>query len=235
MDWRPDPQILEKTATREPSKPLPGATDKTIKTGFDGFDGSQLAVFSQIEATPDAAPSDQELVAATAILNRAGVRIMRLEGGEAIGVWSDLDLPAIRAALRILGMGELPVRYLDGPAVPLKYKLRRIAGEPVPEYVRLEMERSSEPWKVREQMLGLAWRFVPWPAVPEPAYSIDPATGVRPINEWGGACGGGFVSAARFGPGDLVIPRTRRKTTRKPPTPRKRRGEVDFQERNETK
>jgi hypothetical protein len=161
-------------------------------------------------------PTDQERAAATALLNRAGCRIMRLDGGDAIGVWSDLDSPAIRNALHVLKAEELPIRYLDGPGVPLRYKLRRTAGEPVPTHIRLKMERHPEPWKVREQMLGPAWR--PWPTTtPERSHPVDPATGIRPIAEWGAECGRGLVST----------PRTRRKTTRqrrKPTAPRKRRA-----------
>jgi hypothetical protein len=104
-------------------------------------------------------PSDGEVAYANAILGRTGCRLMRLEASDAIGIWSDLDSPAIRNALHIMGSGELPV-YLDGPNVPLRYKLRRVPGEPVPSHVRLEMERSAEPWKVRNRM---ACKFVPWP------------------------------------------------------------------------
>jgi hypothetical protein len=161
-------------------------------------------------------PTGQELNAATALLNRPGARIMRLETGDAIGIWSDLDSAAIRRALRILAMGELPIRYLDGSGIPLRYKLRRVDGDPVPDYVRREMEQSLEPWKVRDQLLGPAWRFVPWPAPPaEKTHSIDPRTGIRPIDQWGTSCGRGFVSNPRFGPNQPVIPRTNRATTRK--------------------
>jgi hypothetical protein len=66
------------------------------------------------------------------VLNRAGVRIMALEGGATIGVWSDLDGPEVRAALRTFGSDGLPVRYLDGAGVPMHYKARRVEGEPVP-------------------------------------------------------------------------------------------------------
>ena len=136
-------------------------------------------------------PDPAELAHATALLNQAGVRIMRLETGDAIGVWSDLDSAAVRNALLTLGAGELPVRYLDGPGVPLRYKSRRVPGDPVPNSVREAMERSSEPWKVRSQM---PCNFVPWP-VNEPTekpHTIDSATGIWPIAEWGARCGRGF-------------------------------------------
>jgi hypothetical protein len=44
------------------------------------------------------------------VLNRAGIRIMALEGGATIGVWSDLDGPEVRAALRTFGSDRLPLR-----------------------------------------------------------------------------------------------------------------------------
>jgi hypothetical protein len=173
LDWQPKTQILEKTVRNEPSKPSKPIgeglmdTDKTIKTGFDGFDGSCLAKSPEIESkwVPEAEPSDEDVSQTNAVLSRAGVRLMRLENGNAVGIWSDLDSPTIRHALQILGFGQLPVFYLDGD-VPLRYKLRRVPGEPVPAHIREEMERhSEEPWKVRN---STNWRFVPWPLVKAP-------------------------------------------------------------------
>jgi hypothetical protein len=99
-------------------------------------------------------PDPAELGHASAVLSRAGVRIMALEDGAAIGVWSDLDGPEIRAALGILGLSRLPVRYLDGSGIAVRYEVRRMEGEPVPMSALDEMERhSTEPWKVRDRML----------------------------------------------------------------------------------
>ena len=99
-------------------------------------------------------PDPAELAQASAVLRRAGVRIMALEGCAAIGVWSDLDGPEVRAALRACGSDGLPVRYLDGAGIPIRYKLRRVGGEPVPMNVLAEMERhTADPWKVRDAML----------------------------------------------------------------------------------
>jgi hypothetical protein len=91
---------LADTAESEPTKPS--------KAGFVGFEGATPAECPEIAADPDPA----ELARVSAILNRAGVRIMALEGGATIGVWSDLDGPEVRAALRVLGSHLLPVRYL---------------------------------------------------------------------------------------------------------------------------
>ncbi|MEK7750866.1 MAG: hypothetical protein AAB654_03045 [Acidobacteriota bacterium] len=71
---------------------------------------------------PDQAAINQ----ATALLNAAGVRLMRLGGVSTVGVWSDLDGPEIRAALRTLQMDSLPVRFLDGDGIPLRYTVRRV-------------------------------------------------------------------------------------------------------------
>jgi hypothetical protein len=66
-----------------------------------------------------------ELTRASAILSWAGMRLMELNGVTTVGLWSDLDCPEIRRALRVFGSGDLPVRYVDGPGIPVRYKLRR--------------------------------------------------------------------------------------------------------------
>jgi hypothetical protein len=191
-------------------------TIKTIKTYFRGerrgFDGPWLGKSPKIEAPPEAETSTEELSYASAILGQAGVRLMRLEGGDAVGVWSDLDSPAIRAAIATFHPEGVPVIYLDGPLTPLRFKSSHVPDNPPPTYVREEMERSPESWKVRNRS---KWRFVPWPLpAEEKAHAIDPETHIWPIGEWGGVCARGFVSNARFG-NQLVIPRTNRKTTKK--------------------
>ncbi len=69
---------------------------KTSETDSVVFEGATPAESPEIGAAPDPA----ELARASAVQNRAGVRIMALEGGATIGVWSDLDGPEVRAALR---------------------------------------------------------------------------------------------------------------------------------------
>jgi hypothetical protein len=103
-------------------------------------------------------PSQEEINQAGEVLSQAGIRLMELEGGTTVGLWSDLDSPAVRAALRVFRSHLLPLKYLDGPGIPAKYQLRRVAGSPVPVSVRLAMERyPAEPWKIRDQMLyGMA-------------------------------------------------------------------------------
>jgi hypothetical protein len=49
-----------------------------------------------------------------------------------------------------------------------------------------------------------------------PGKHIDPATGIWPICEWGGACQRGFVSHERFARGsEQVIKRTNRNNSRR--------------------
>jgi hypothetical protein len=123
---------------------------KTIRTRFVGFVVATSPESPKIHAEP--APA--VLAGASAVLNRAGVRIMQLDGVTTIGIWSDLDGSEIRRALRTFGSNQLPVRYLDGASVPARYKLRHVEGEPVPMNVLAEMERHpDEPWKVRDRML----------------------------------------------------------------------------------
>ncbi len=56
---------------------------------------------------------------------------MVLDGVLTIGLWTDIDGPEIRAALRTLGHADLPVRYLDGDDIPMRYKARLAGSEPV--------------------------------------------------------------------------------------------------------
>jgi hypothetical protein len=153
MDWKP-PRIFGQSAWRAPTE--------TTESLSDVFVGSLPAESGKICAAPD--PAD--LAPASAILDRAGVRIMEVESGTTIGIWSDLDGPAVRRALHALGLDGVPARYLDGPGVPERCKLRQVGGEPLPEGVLAEMERHpAEPWKVRDQMsseMGWCTKGTPW-------------------------------------------------------------------------
>jgi hypothetical protein len=145
------------------SEVLPG-TEPTKPTKADsvGFVGATSPESPEMRPEPDAA----ELNRASAVLNRAGVRIMQLDGTTTIGIWSDHDGPEVRRALGTFGSGQLPIRYLDGAGIPIRYKLRQVEGEPVPMNVLAEMERNpAKPWKVRDQMLhAMGWcsKPIPW-------------------------------------------------------------------------
>jgi hypothetical protein len=115
------------------------------------------------------------------------MRLMELESGTTIGLWSDLDSAEVRAALRVFGSHVLPLRYLDSPQVPTRYKERRVQGEPVPMNVLAEMVRLEEklaqyqqalpvseqtaptefPWTVRDRVvsaMGYSPRLIAWAA-----------------------------------------------------------------------
>jgi hypothetical protein len=77
-----------------------------------------------------AATDSQVALEARRILNRTGVRIMEIDGEMVVGIWSDLDGPDTRRALEVLRKQDWPVRYLDGPEIPDRYKLRTVTGEP---------------------------------------------------------------------------------------------------------
>jgi hypothetical protein len=142
MDWKPMARILADTVESEPTKT--SETDSVVSVGATSTESPE------IEAEPDPA----ELARASTVLKRTGVRILALEGGATIGVWTDLDGPEVRAALRTFGSDQLPVRYLDGAGIPVRYKLRRVEGDPVPINVLAAMEQHpAEPWKVRDRML----------------------------------------------------------------------------------
>lgn len=103
MDWKLTAQISANCVEREPTKPP--------KRGCVGFEGAILAESPEIKAEPD--PS--ELVCASGVLNRAGVGIMWLESELTIGLWSDLDGPEVRAALRTFGWSGYPSVIWMGP------------------------------------------------------------------------------------------------------------------------
>jgi hypothetical protein len=157
IDWKPKARILADSAESEPTKPT--------KPGSEGFEGAISAESPEIQAGPNPA----ELAHKSAVLNRAGVRIMALEGGATIGMWSDLDGPEVRAALRTFGPERLPLRYLDGAGVPARYKVRRVEGEPVPMNVLAEMERrqadlmeASDPMETSAPKGGPMEHEYPW-------------------------------------------------------------------------
>ena len=114
LDWQPKAPIIENSPLSEPTKPS--------KPSSVGFVGSTLGGSPIIQAEPDQAGVQN----ATALLNAAGVRVMLLDGLITVGIWSDLDALELRAALAVIGMGALPVRLLDGPGVPLRYKVRSV-------------------------------------------------------------------------------------------------------------
>ena len=100
--------------------------DMSVETRSGGaVESPSIADSPEIRTGPDRA----ELERASNVLNRTGVRILALEGGTTIGVWSDLDGPEVRAALRTVRLDRLPIRYLDGEGIPIRYSARRVEGK----------------------------------------------------------------------------------------------------------
>jgi hypothetical protein len=127
-----------------------------------------LAVLAENPPAPKVLPdpTPQELAQASSVLAKSGIRLMRVDGVDYVGIWSDLDGPEVRAALRTYGSGQVLVRYLDGDSIPMKYKWRKVPGEPVPANVLAAMEQEpNQPWVVRDRMLDeMGWspNGIPW-------------------------------------------------------------------------
>jgi hypothetical protein len=167
LEWEPKTQILADSPKSEPTKTTetdfgvfvgsPVAESPKIEGVFVSFVSSLPAESTKMETEPDPAELDQ----AHAVLNRIGVRLIELDGVPTVGLWSDLDSPEVGAALRALGWVGQPIRYLDGPGIPMRYKLRSVPGELVPISVLAAMEQAqAEPWTVRDRMLAeMRWRL----------------------------------------------------------------------------
>jgi hypothetical protein len=127
MSWR------EVLTCEKDQKPLTKVTEAHKET--EQIEKQPLvSLLSALSSPPGNGFSDREPVGQAQtrqVLNRAGCRLMRLETGFTVGVWSDLDSPQIRAALHVLALDRLPIAYLDGD-VPEKFKTRKVAGESVP-------------------------------------------------------------------------------------------------------
>lgn len=102
---------------------------------------------------------DRAVELAQALLNREGVRIIPVGCGYAAGIWADRDGPSIREALRRVGAGTWQVLYLESAAVPLRYKSRRVSGEPVLPAVLAGMQSTVDrPWEVRDSICSRRYR-----------------------------------------------------------------------------
>jgi hypothetical protein len=116
------------------------------------------------------------------------MRLMELESGTTIGLWSDLDSAEVRAALRVFGSDMLPVRYLDSPQVLTRYKERRVQGEPVPMNVLAEMERVHERLTHHQQALPASEQTAPtecpWAARDRMFSAMDYSPGEISWAEW---------------------------------------------------
>jgi hypothetical protein len=104
-------------------------------------------------------PDEPTRARANALLGRVGMRLMNLDGEDVVGLWSDMDGPEVRAALAVFHPDGGRFAYLDGNDIPMRFRERRVAGEPVPASVLAAMAESpEEPWVVRDQMLSeMGW------------------------------------------------------------------------------
>ena len=101
-----------------------------------------------------------KLERAQAVLRWAGFRVLDIGGERTAVIWATRDCDVVRAALRVVGFGELPVKYFEGGAVPDEYKAWLFA-EDDPELTRdivdaMEQAEASggESWVVRDQRMA---------------------------------------------------------------------------------
>jgi hypothetical protein len=159
-------QVLAATACTL-SDPMEAGPKECILAETVAIEPMEREGFTTAESAEMPDPTPEELEHASKVLARAGVRLIGGDHGvDYIGVWSDTDSAEVRAALRTYGNGHLPVKYLDGDGIPMKYKLRKVPGEPVPANVLAAMEHEpNQPWAVRDRMLkemgwspnGMSW------------------------------------------------------------------------------
>jgi hypothetical protein len=62
------------------------------------------------------------------LLNRRGVITRLLHGISTLLIPSDRDGPAVRLAIRILGLDDMPLRYLDADGIPARFQERRCSA-----------------------------------------------------------------------------------------------------------
>jgi hypothetical protein len=140
---------------------------------------SQAADLSDVPGTSDSLagppavppvtdpPDDPAINGASAVLGRYGARLIRMNGEMRVGIWSWLDCPAVRDALKVMQSGGSKVIYLDDQSfdLPVRFKLcacnRRLDSDPVPAVVIEAMNQTSEkPWLVRDALLEeMGWRY----------------------------------------------------------------------------
>jgi hypothetical protein len=113
-------------------------------------------------------PNEIEPERAQRVLEWARFRVLDIDGERTACIWATRDGPVVRAALRVAGFGELPVRYFESGAVPGQYKGWPFA-EDDPELTRdildaMEQAEASggEPWAVRDQRMAAIRWYCSW-------------------------------------------------------------------------
>jgi hypothetical protein len=101
-------------------------------------------------------------------LTWAGFRLLDISGQRTACIWATRDCDVVRAALRVVGFGELPVKYFEGGAVPDEYKGWPFA-EDDPELTSdivgaMEQAEASggQPWVVRDEMMSKIRWYGSW-------------------------------------------------------------------------
>ena len=136
---------------------LPRSKKSFLKAAVDTLRTNKAEAIAILATNAAAADPDEpwlaEVQAASVVLGRAGVRLLD-DHRRSVGVWSDQDSADVRQALAVMGVSRQPVRYLDGPGIPDRFRVRRVPGEPVPLSVLVAMQQASaEPWMMRDRML----------------------------------------------------------------------------------
>jgi len=126
-------------------------------------DVSQSAM-SQSKEIENKTGNGMDTERAQRVLAWTGYHILEIGGERCSCVWATRDGPVVRAALRVAGFGDLPVRYFESGAVSDQHKAWPFA-EDDPELTRdildaMEQAEASggEPWVIRdERMAGIRW------------------------------------------------------------------------------
>jgi hypothetical protein len=138
-------------ALLRPSEPLTKLTEARTEPCFGASAAAgnlEIMADSAFEASQSSDKTDKSQAGAGALvdaamllLNLAGCRII---DPARVGIWSDLDTPDIRAALRVVGMDEMAVVYLDEARdVPSRFKLRSCPDKPPGESLSAWQKRAG--------------------------------------------------------------------------------------------
>ncbi len=145
MHWEPKAQIFSKSPSGEPSKP-----SKPGSVGFVGVDQADFQKIEEpsVEAEKHLEPQDggltKEQTEALRLLNLAGVRIIRRGSDLVIGIWGDLVIPEIGAAIRTVGLDVHPIVHLESADVPMRFKVRRTPDRAKDEPFSAWLKRAEE-------------------------------------------------------------------------------------------
>ena len=132
----PAPSLHRRWLDWKPGSALRGSEvrSRVVTPGSEGFEGTGQPGVPRIRGeddVPQQRPNQQAIDRAVAVLNAAGVRLMRLDGVLTVGVWSGSAGLEVQA-LRVLEMDQLGVRPLEDTGIPDRYKVCRIQERHAP-------------------------------------------------------------------------------------------------------